>query len=75
MPSNLSTSNMTTGPDGNIWFTENAVNYIGRITLGGTVTRFMVPTPASGPLQIVTGPDGNIWFTETNAGKIGRLTP
>jgi virginiamycin B lyase len=75
MPNNLSISNLTAGPDGNIWFTESAGNYIGRMTLGGTVTRFMVPTAASGPLQIVTGPDSNLWFTETNAGKIGRFTP
>src|SRR5262245_6878971 len=36
---------------------------------------FPIPTPASGPTNIVTGPDGNLWFTEFNADKIGRITP
>ena len=74
-PRNLSTSNLTSGPDGSIWFVENSGNYLGRISLGGTVDRFMPPTTASGPLGIVTGPDGNLWFTEVSAGKIGRYTP
>ena len=32
------------GPDGNLWFTENAANKIGRITTAGVVTEFPIPT-------------------------------
>ena len=50
---------ITSGPDGNLWFTELAANKIGRITTGGVIT---------------SGPDGNLWFTEFVANKIGRIT-
>jgi streptogramin lyase len=54
---------------------------IGRITTGGAVTEFAIPTgadPNGTPRGITTGPDGNLWFTERNASDrpaIGRLTP
>ena len=68
---------ITSGPDGNLWFTEQdaAGNKIGRITPGGTITEFTVPTAGSSPHSITSGPDGNIWFTENNAAgnKIGRV--
>jgi streptogramin lyase len=66
---------ITTGPDGNLWFTEINVNKIGRITPSGTVTEFVIPTASSSPDGITAGPDGNLWFTENNANKIGRITP
>ncbi len=63
------------GPDGAMWFTEDAGNKIGRITFGGAITEFTLPTPYSGPHGITIGPDGNIWFAEMSASKIGRMTP
>src|SRR5262249_19243621 len=65
---------LTTGPDGNVWFTENTSNKIGRITTSGTVTEFSIPTSNSGPQSITTGPDGALWFTENASNKIGRIT-
>lgn len=69
---------ITTGPDGNLWFTEGPAGAIGRITTDGVVTEFPLPTPDYAPPNIVAGPDGNLWFTEqalhTHAGKIGRIT-
>jgi hypothetical protein len=38
------------------------------------ITEFSVPTPNSGPLEIVSGDDGNLWFTESTANRIGRIT-
>jgi streptogramin lyase len=56
---------ITVGPDLNsIWFTEQFRTRIGRITLDGVITDFLVPTAASNPSYIVAGPDGNLWFTE-----------
>ncbi|MEK7559212.1 MAG: C39 family peptidase [Patescibacteria group bacterium] len=66
---------ITAGPDGNIWFTEYYANKIGRITPGGVITIFLIPTSLSSPEGITAGPDGNIWFTENSANKIGRITP
>ena len=65
---------VTSGPDGNIWFTIAGANQIGRMTPGGVITRFDIPTPNSSPIDITTGPDGNLWFTEFT-GRIGRITP
>jgi virginiamycin B lyase len=49
-------------------------NRIGRITVDGVVTNFVVPTSNSRPDGIAVGPDGALWFTERLADKIGRLT-
>ena len=62
------------GPDGNLWFTENGTNQIGKITTAGTITEYAVPTSNSGPSGITGGPDGNVWFTENGANKIGKIT-
>ena len=68
---------ITTGPDGNLYFTEPGVNRttnkIGRITPAGTITEFSIPTALSGPVFIAAGPDNTIWFTEGSSNKIGEL--
>jgi streptogramin lyase len=64
---------VTTGPDGNIWFTDGGNNQIGRMTPAGVFTGFNLPIAGSGPIDITTGPDGALWFTEFE-GRIGRIT-
>jgi uncharacterized protein (TIGR03437 family) len=68
--------NITSGPDGNLWFTLRGFPAIGRITVLGVVTEFSYPsTEAAGsPQDIAAGPDGNLWFTEFELGQIGRIT-
>ena len=61
---------LTAGPDGNVWFTEDQVNKIGRITPAGKITEFTIFGDAYG---ITAGPDGNVWFTEVD--NIGKITP
>jgi streptogramin lyase len=77
-------SGITTGPDGNLWFTEDEAGKIGRMTPSGALTEFALPFSSCQPNQIVTGPDGNLWFTEDAAtpigngqdeDHIGRITP
>jgi streptogramin lyase len=64
------------GPDGNLWFTEQTGNRIGRITPTGAVTEFSTGiTGNAQPLGITAGPDGNMWFTENAGDRIGRITP
>lgn len=68
------------GPDGNMWFTNNANNSIGVITPKGSVKYFPVPTDASqtsgpGLFALAAGPDGNMWFTGYYANVIGKVTP
>lgn len=81
---------ITTGPDGNIWFTDLA-KIPGRLTYEGAVG-FINPTthvsnqisldafdtPVVGKIRpggIVAGPDGNIWFTDPTEAKIGEINP
>jgi hypothetical protein len=65
---------ITAGPDGNLWFTEEIGDKIGRITTAGAITEFPVPAAGSMPFYITAGPDGNLWFTELYGDKIGRIT-
>jgi virginiamycin B lyase len=79
---------ITSGPDGNLWFTEtvnrgskSSISKIGRISPSGTITEFPLSMLADSARYITAGPDGNLWFTiQSSKGsnavcKIGRMTP
>jgi virginiamycin B lyase len=82
--SNSNPNDITTGPDGALWFTEEGAfdmnrnplgpSKIGRITTGGAITEFATPAANSDPRGITVGPDGNLWFAETLGNNIGRIT-
>src|SRR6202158_4295978 len=74
LPVNSQPLGITSGPDGNLWFTESSSNKIGRITTAGVYNEFAVPSVNSDPFFITAGPDGNLWFTEYLSNKIGRIT-
>ena len=64
------------GPDGNVWFTENATADVRNVTAEGLVSSPAAASTSSAmPTGIVNGPDGNLWYAETGADKIARLTP
>ena len=65
---------ITSGPDGNVWFTEYVANRIGKFDLTTNLATEFGPlqAPAS---AIAAGPDGNVWFAETSLPAIGRITP
>ncbi len=78
-------ASITTGADGNVWFTEydpNGVNTtvdIGKMTTTGAVTLYTAAlTPGLNPDGIKLLRDGNMWFTESSddntIGRIGRIT-
>jgi streptogramin lyase len=67
-------SEITTGPDGNLWFTENGANKIGVMRPDGTLVTEIALPAGSGPEGITTGPDGNLWFAEFNTNKIGHVS-
>ena len=56
---------ITTGPDGNLWFTEYNGGRVARMTPSGTVTEF---STGDTPTGITSGPDGNLWFAEPSGG-------
>ena len=67
---------VATGPDGNVWFTEDntaTVAQIGRVTPDGTFTMFPLPAGAD-PLGITAGPDGAMWFTDFGTASLGKVT-
>src|SRR5258706_102375 len=47
---------------------------IWRITTGGVVTHFAIPS-GNDANHIISGPDGNVWFAEATGNQIGRITP
>jgi streptogramin lyase len=55
-------ASITTGPDGNLWFTHVADHAVVQITPDGTVTEFPLPRDTIGLFSITTGPDGNLWL-------------
>jgi streptogramin lyase len=75
-------SNITAGPDGNVWFTAERSfqdSSIYRLTPSGEITEFPVPDAVEA-VDIVSGPDGNLWFTEyagftESDAFVGRITP
>jgi len=67
---------ITSGPDGNLYFTQNSANQIGQFnpTTHASFT-FPIPTPNSDPTSITAGSDGNLYFTETTLNQIGQFNP
>ncbi|GAC1389553.1 MAG: hypothetical protein NVSMB31_05670 [Vulcanimicrobiaceae bacterium] len=70
-------------PDLNLYFTENAVDQVGRIPmLFGAITEVPLPV-GSAPMQIVRGPSTEtacgggpcMWFTEFGTSRVARLNP
>ena len=75
--SNAHLQGIVTGPDGNLWITQETLNstrfsnQVLRLTPKGKVTAFTV---GFGPTWICVGPDKALWFAERGANAIGRLT-
>src|SRR5690349_9886366 len=52
---------ITTGPDGNLWFTES--NHVGRVTPAGVIAEFSTAPITGTPDKIVSGPGNSLWFS------------
>lgn len=70
-------SNLMTGPDGNLWFTEGGPNgsYLGRITPTGVITEFHEGYGDFGYTSIAAF-GNDLWFAigfYGSPGKIGRM--
>jgi virginiamycin B lyase len=63
-------------PDGDLWFTANAANKIGRMKPNGRVIgEYPIPTPNAGARCICAWPDGRLFYTAFDAGLIGEVIP
>ncbi|MGH9025504.1 MAG: virginiamycin B lyase family protein [Acidimicrobiia bacterium] len=65
---------ITLGPDGNVWFTAQGSDEIGKVSASGDVTTYPLPRSGTDPYSIVTGPDGALWFTEFAGNAVARIT-
>src|SRR5207244_5656459 len=56
---------ITTGPDGNLWFTDAGDSTIGTINAGGTVMAELTTNAGAASAAVIDmGPDHRQWFTE-----------
>ena len=71
---------ITAGPDGAMWFTEQSGDAVGRITSSGAISEYPLHTLNAQPQGITAGADGNLYVAE-NAGPnpyqthVARVTP
>jgi virginiamycin B lyase len=78
---NYGATAITSGPDGNLWFTDPVAGQVGRVTPAGQVTEFTPTSPDAGPSRgagnaITAGSDGNLWFAAGSfASAVSRVTP
>lgn len=63
---------ITAGPDGAMWFTNQRIKSIGRITTAEVVTSY-TSHGISDPTGITTGPDSALWFLSYGNNSIGRI--
>jgi virginiamycin B lyase len=71
---NASLRGVTVGADGDLWYTANFANKIGRMAPDGTVRgEYDIPTPKSGARCIATLADGRLFFSQYDAGAIGEV--
>lgn len=73
LPSGSKPFDITSGPEGNLWFTEHGTSKIGEITTAGTVSEYALPA-GSEPEGITAGSAEDVWFTDYGTSKIGKIT-
>ena len=67
---------VTVGIDGDLWFTENGANRIGRMTRKGVVVgEYPIEGPNVGARAIIAHPNGRLYFSAHDAGAIGEVIP
>lgn len=73
LPDSLAPERITSGPDGNLWFTSPGTRAIGMLDpTTDAVSVFASPDyPLEGATAITAGDDGNVWFTTD--GSVGMI--
>ena len=67
-----STHEITLGPDGNLWFTQQNQNMLGRLTPSGQFTLYSTG-PDSGPHGIEFDKQGRLWITRQFSNTISQV--
>ncbi len=66
---------ITTGPDGNLWFTVAVLPGIARMNSTTRAVDVFTDPNIDRPAGIASGPDGRLWFISFNSDRIGAITP
>jgi virginiamycin B lyase len=73
---NASLRGVCVAPDGDLWFTENFANRIGRMAPDGRVIgEYDIGGENCGARAILSIPDGRLFFSAHDAGAIGEVIP
>jgi streptogramin lyase len=64
-------SGITTGGDGNIWFTEGQGAAVGRVTMAGMVTEYKFPSGCIDPEYLAADSSDNVWTSVACKDGIG----
>jgi streptogramin lyase len=75
-PISFTPSELTVGPDQNIWVAGNAPGYIASVTPTGTEVDHPIGSAQTTNGPITVGPDSALWFavTDTSSSGLGRMT-
>src|SRR5207237_6876525 len=67
---------LAVGSDGNLWVALSGTNKIAKVTTGGSITEYSIPSMSANATDVTLGPDGLIWFTEAMllGGKLAKVT-
>ena len=69
-----SPAGITSGPDGNLWFTEQNASRLGSINTAGQIIEVSHGIAAnSTPFEIASGPGETLWFTELDGNRVARF--
>ncbi|MHB8717553.1 MAG: Vgb family protein [Candidatus Dormibacteria bacterium] len=77
--SNSGFADITTGPDGALWFTSRSFSRIIRMTTDGHVTNWYMPIyeergfASAEPVDITRGPDGAMWTADMENSEVTRV--
>ena len=84
LPANSDPEGIVEGHDSALWIMLDGANAIARLTFGGSLTTYPLPTKnaltpqfnldLAQSSQIINGPRGPLWFIEANVNQIGRIT-
>lgn len=79
LPTQSFPTSIVAGPDGNMWFFDDGLHTISKITALGAITEYSLPyqgnLAGTAQEEMILGFDHNLWFTDPQARMVGRITP
>jgi streptogramin lyase len=68
-------TDISLGPNADMYFTDWNNNTVDRITTAGVITEYPLTTPGSAPIGITVGSDASLYVAENGANKIAKMSP